>query len=417
MGDIVVASQAAGALATAYQAANIFRGLTDVIDRVSPALQRYRAQQQLRRDRLAQHRETHSSNPAVKTITQSQPQSGMPHRGYKRGRGSSKRAAKKPRTYRRVNKKFKKAKKNKNYKYLSKIPIPIGGLTQRKVVRLIGVDCIHCESGQSGTLVDGVGDAGSALTPIVWRSFCLNDLFRWRTYLYRPDENPQGGTGIPSSKIPGFIPGWDLWKDRYNTYEVVGAKVKVTWTNLSNSQTTTQCGFNITHDRRQLGAGPSPDPPTDANLLHDRCNDLAEGFKLLTSEDILRSKLFTMTSVTQSRATGQRRTQTTGFNSRKAYPIGSGNDYVTSAPTATVGGEAAGPGRPQNRTYMTLIAAPTLSASPVELAVKIEVEWIVVYSDLKEQFKSTQQAVQDSFRYENAQNEPIPVITQTEASS
>jgi hypothetical protein len=390
----------------ANQLAQLAKQGGNLYDRYAPLAKRLKG----RFDKhLAKRKQNQLAGPSKAKNTQG---SSMPRYGRKRsGKGARKGTAKRRR---QTTKKFKKAKRTRNYKYLKKTKIPLGGLTERKVIRLIGVDCIPIQTASisttSGThtdmTLDDIGDVEGgtgALTPIQYRTFCLNDLARWRTYLYKMDEFPTE----PTDSSAGYVPGWDLWKDKYLNYEIIGANVKIQYTNNAGV-TGGNCvvGYNITHSRikgGEIGLDPTTKRYYDPNTLHSALTALDNAHKVNTSEDLIRSKLFTNKTII-AESPGNRAFFKTSFSTRKAYPSAGSNEFDTkafiNASMEQSIGEPHGPSRPMNRTYLTCAIAPTLSSTEIKCEMKIEVEWIVVMSGLRQQFKTTQQHVNDSFSYE-----------------
>lgn len=333
-----------------------------------------------------------SSKPSLKYSSTSNGTGKMPNygRGFGKRRSYRKKGGSKARKVRRADKIVKKAKKNRNARVLMRIPRPIGGLTERKVVRLVTSDNLYMICTPPSGLTDGGAINASQMTPMVTRTFCLNDLGApvtiggteygsgWRPYRFDSNE----GGDQSHDKRDGTVPGWDTWSTFYEQAEVVGCKVRIKWHNAtqpSGVDTTCYVGYNQTHDRSKLGDAPKP---------YDALAQLPVDHQIKMSEDLVRAKIFSLKNL-KTESPGDTATQYCTFNVRSAFPHGATNDFHTKQ---TLNKEITNmPGPLKNKSYLTLCAMPTANAGACTVEAKIEMEWTVLYSELKQAKKSTQQ--------------------------
>lgn len=322
----------------------------------------------------------------------SAPKRAMPHYGHagRRSYASKRKGGYKARRVRKATKTLKKAKKNRNARVLMNIPRPIGGLTERKVVRLVTSDNLYMICTPPSGLTDGGAINSSQMTPMVTRTFCLNDIGApvtvggstygsgWRPYRFDANEG-----GLQShDKRDGTVPGWDTWSTFYEQAEVVGCKVRIKWHNAtqpSGVDTTCYVGYNQTHDRSKLGDAPKP---------YAALAGLDVDHQIKMSEDLVRAKVFSLKNL-KTESPGDTATQYCTYNVKSAFPHGSTNDFQTKQ---TLNKEVTNmPGPLKNKSYLTLVAMPTANAGACTVECKIEMEWTVLYSELKFEKKTTQQ--------------------------
>lgn len=321
--------------------------------------------------------------------------SSMPRFGkrpYARRGTKRTRVPRKARKIRSADRTLKRAKKRRNARVLMKIPRPIGGLTARKVVRLVTSDnCFFACVPPSGH-TDGGAINATQSTQYQTKTFVLNDLGApvvpagggnavgsgWRPYRFDTTE----GGALTHEVGDGFVPGWDRWTTFYNQAEVVGCKMRIKWLSVDKTAATdSSCyvGYMQTHDRTPNGDAPKP---------KDALKDLPAERKINMSEDLVRAKMFSLRNL-KPEAPGDTATQYCTFNVRSAFPHGATNQYST---TQTINKDInAYPGPVQNKSYVTLICIPTANLGQCHVEARIEMEWTVLYSELKEEQKTTQQ--------------------------
>ena len=377
-----------------------------------------RAQSAAFNKQIAAHAKAHRSNPTSapfttgkagrKSSSRTMPRYGRKQPAYKR----------KARRIRKADKTIKRAKKRRNYKVLSRIPRPIGGLEQRKVVRLIATEnsYFHWEKPSTaildGQLLAGGGQPGIAAgTPVTlapqYKTFCLNDVGSpwdattnhgggWRPHFF--DASEGGDATQPASM--GHIPGWRTWAGFYKKMEVIGANVKVRFTNTTRDaaiQTPAVVGYNTSHDRTEAG---------DAYTLHQQLNSFgSEGFPdvsrcVNTAEDLKRAKICSL-KVIKPEAPGDVAHFRIKNSTRKAFPNVSGSNFSTTQTSAT--DLTANPGPQKNRTYLTLAACPEPNASGqynYTIAYSMEIEFLVMYSEMQDSYKTTAQVLSGNYKAE-----------------
>lgn len=345
-----------------------------------------------------------------KAATFHKPSRTMPYkRGYKRP--AYKRKARK---IRKADKMIKGAKKRRNYKVLSRIPRPIGGLEPRKVVRLIATEnsYMHWVKPSTailhGQVIAGGGQGAAAGTPVTlspkYRTFCLNDVGTpmdsgtgrgggWRPHFFLAGED--GDSTQPASM--GHIPGWRTWAGFYKKMEVIGANVKVRFTNTtrdSGVQTPAVVGYNISSDRTELG---------DANTIHQQLSNFGlagnpdSNRQINTAEDLKRAKICSL-KVVKPEAPGDVAHFRIKNSTRKQFPNVAGSNFMTSQTTAT--DLTANPGPIKNKTYMTLVGCPEPNAAGdynYTLAYAIEIEYLVMYSEMQDTYKTTSQVISGNY--------------------
>lgn len=331
------------------------------------------------------------NKPALKYSAYGKASGTMPKYGRSSKRFSSKRkGGSKARKIRRADKTLKRAKKNRNARVLMHVPRPIGGLTARKVVRLVTSDNIYMNPKPPSGITDGSVQNTTDLTAMVTRTFVLNDLGSpvvvggttqgsgWRPYRF--DTNEGGST--THDALDGTVPGWDTWSTFYEQAEVIGCKVRIKWHNAtmpSGADSTCYVGYNQTHDRSKLGDAPKPYAALGA-LPADR--------QINMSEDLVRAKIFSLKNL-KTESPGDNATQYCTYNVKSAFPHGATNQFETKQ---TLNKEINHfPGPIKNKSYLTLCAMPTANAGACMVEARIEMEWTVLYSELKEEQKTTQQ--------------------------
>jgi hypothetical protein len=208
----------------------------------------------------------------------------------------------------------------------------------------------------------------------------------WRPYRFDSNE---GGNPDPTAHdaLDGTVPGWDTWSTFYEQAEVIGCKVRIKWHNASiptSKDTTTYVGYNVTHDRSKLGDAPKP---------YQALKDLPAGRQINMSEDLVRAKLFSL-KVLKTESPGDSTTQYASYNVKSAFLHGATSEFSTKQ---TLNKEINHfPGPIKNKSYLTLITMPTANAGTANVEARVEMEWTVLYSELKEAQKSTQQIFSSS---------------------
>lgn len=355
---------------------------------------------------------TASRGSARPTPARGSKSSKMPR--YTRKKPAYKRKAKK---IRKADKMIKRAKKRRNYKVLSRIPRPIGGLEPRKVVRLIATEnsYMHWVKPSTaildGQIIAGGAQGAAAGTPVTlapkYRTFCLNDIGSpmdsgtgrgggWRPHFFIAGED--GDSTQPASM--GHIPGWRTWAGFYKKAEVIGANVKVRFTNTTRDaaiQTPAVVGYNLSSDRTENG---------DALTIHQQLNNFGlagnpdSNRKINTAEDLKRAKICSL-KVVKPEAPGDVAHFRVKNSTRKQFPNVSGSNFMTSQTTAT--DLTANPGPIKNKTYMTLVGCPEPNAAGdynYTIAYSVEIEFLVMYSEMQDTFKTTAQVMSGNYKAE-----------------
>lgn len=215
----------------------------------------------------------------------------------------------------------------------------------------------------------------------------------WRPHFFLAGED--GDSTQPASM--GHIPGWRTWAGFYKKMEVIGANVKVRFTNTtrdSGVQTPAVVGYNISSDRTELG---------DANTIHQQLSNFGlagnpdSNRQINTAEDLKRAKICSL-KVVKPEAPGDVAHFRIKNSTRKQFPNVAGSNFMTSQTTAT--DLTANPGPIKNKTYMTLVGCPEPNAAGdynYTLAYAIEIEYLVMYSEMQDTYKTTSQVISGNY--------------------
>lgn len=416
-GAIVPAAQTAAQL---LNVASLARSLgldqysRRAVDYLTDQVQQTRAKRTALRKAIEAHKASHATT-TKSTVGKGSYNRSMPYRrSYKKP--AYKRKAKK---IRKADKMIKRAKKRRNYKVLSRIPRPIGGLEERKCVRLIATENSFFHWGPppsggttitNGMIIGGGGGYPQAPGPVThapqYKTFCLNDLGTpfdttvnrgggWRPHIFWDAE---GGSITEQPATMGHVPGWRTWAGFYEKAEIIGAKVKVRFTNTTRDaaiQSPALVGYNMQHDRTENG---------DAWTVHQQLNNFGEpnnpeaSRQIHTAEDLERAKIFS-TRVVKPEAPGDVANFKINYSTRKSFPNVSSSSFSTSQATTTA--VSGNPGPIKNKSYLTLCACPVLNAAGVQhysIGYSIEIEFLVLYSEMQNTYKTTAQVLSGNFK-------------------